>query len=149
MPFCQSCGSPVEGRFCAKCGAPTGLDPDAQTGSSAVPPASPVEHTLPENLAAALCYIPILGGVVFLLVEPYNHNKLIRFHAFQALYLVAAMFVADIVIGSIFGVVGMFWAFVPIIRLAFFAILVFVALRAFKGQKIVLPVIGPFAEKQA
>src|SRR5439155_5732480 len=106
MPFCQSCGSPVEGRFCAKCGAPTGLDPDAQTGSSAVPPASPVEHTLPENLAAALCYIPILGGVVFLLVEPYNHNKLIRFHAFQALYLVAVIIVLNIVLTSVFGVFG-------------------------------------------
>jgi uncharacterized membrane protein len=149
MAFCQNCGSPVEGRFCAKCGAPTGLDPGAASSSSTIPPAGTAAPEFAPNLASALCYIPILGGVAFLLVEPYNRNKLIRFHAFQSLYLVAALFVIDIVLSSLFGVIGIFWAFFPIIRLAFFGVLIFVAMKAYKGQKIVLPVIGPLAEKQA
>ena len=149
MAFCQNCGSPVEGRFCAKCGTPAGVGPEAPAGPSAIPPAGSAASGLSDNLAAALCYIPIIG-VVFLLIEPYSRNKLIRFHAIQSLVLVAAMWVTMLIISSVFEIMGgLMWTFYPLIRLAFFAILVFAALRAYKGTKIVLPVIGPMAEKWA
>jgi uncharacterized membrane protein len=142
MAFCQNCGSPVEGRFCAKCGAPAGAGGFPQ---------SPVAggSGLTDNLASALCYIPIVG-LIFLLVEPYNRNKLIRFHAWQSLFLVAAMFVLGWVISSFITILGGFyWAFYPVIRLAFFIVFVYSGIKAYKGQKVVLPVIGPLAEQQA
>ena len=149
MAFCQNCGSPVEGRFCAKCGTPAGVEPGAPAGPTAIPPAGSAAPGLSDNLAAALCYIPIIG-VVFLLIEPYSRNQLIRFHAIQSLLLVAAMWVTMLIISSVFEIMGgLMWTFYPLIRLAFFAILVFAALRAYKGTKIVLPVIGPLAEKWA
>src|SRR5262245_59123493 len=98
MAYCQSCGSPVEGRFCPKCGAPTGLDPTA--------PPLQGEFSLPkgvglsDNLAAALSYIPIVG-LIFLLLEPYSRNRLVRFHAIQSLLLVAATWLAMRVISSV------------------------------------------------
>jgi len=148
MAFCQTCGSPVDGRFCAKCGAPSGVDPGAASGPPPDPPAFNASG-LSENLAAALSYIPLVG-VVFLLLEPYSRNKLIRFHAIQSLLMVAAMWLTMIVITSAFEIMGgMLWTFYPLIRLVFLAAIVYTAIRAYKGTKIVLPVIGPMAEKWA
>ena len=147
MAFCQNCGSQVDGKFCAKCGAPSGQDTETP-GPNAIPPAASGEPGLADNIAGALCYIPILG-VIFLLIEPYSRNKLIRFHAFQSLFLVAAMFVINIALTALFE---MFWgvfAFYALFKLIYIGLLIFLALKAFKGEKVVLPVIGPLAQKQA
>ncbi|MDQ2947203.1 MAG: hypothetical protein M3Y27_14945, partial [Acidobacteriota bacterium] len=88
MTYCTNCGSPVEGRFCPKCGAaaPAGANvPPAAAGTGYVPPGPPPGPSgyppqqaaglgMEENLASALCYIPIVG-LIFLLIEPYNKNK--------------------------------------------------------------------------
>ena len=62
--------------------------PPAAQASPAVnlPPVSAAG--LPENTAAALCYLlGLVTGIIFLVLEPYNKNKLIRFHAFQSIFL--------------------------------------------------------------
>src|SRR5215472_10382164 len=87
MSYCPKCGSPVDGKFCAKCGA--SVDPAAGTagGAGAQAQTAPGSASLgmEENVAAALCYIPIVG-LIFLLVEPYSKNKTIKFHALQSLF---------------------------------------------------------------
>jgi uncharacterized membrane protein len=148
MAYCQSCGSPVEARFCAKCGAPTGFDPSAPPlkGEFSLPGKA---AGLSDNLAAALSYIPIIG-LIFLLLEPYSRNRMVRFHAIQSILLVVAMWVTMLVITSVFEIMGgLLWTFYPLIRLAFFAVFILAAIRAYKGVKMVLPVIGPLAEKWA
>src|SRR5579885_2202750 len=101
MAFCANCGSQVEGRFCARCGAPVAPG-SAATGPEVPPPAAPAPAGgLSDNVAAALCYLlTIVTGVLFLVLEPYNKNKLIRFHAFQAIFLGVAWFVAVILLAS-------------------------------------------------
>src|SRR5437762_53663 len=97
MAYCPNCGSTVEGKFCAKCGTAVGIG--TTPGSSSFPsepPGSPAASGLTDNIAGALCYTVILG-IVFLLIEPYKRNKLIRFHAFQALFLCGALIVVNIV----------------------------------------------------
>ena len=101
------------------------------------------------NVASALCYVPLLGGIVFLLMEPYNRNKLIRFHAFQALYLFGAIFLVNIVLTTFLGIFWSFWGMYRLLRLAYFALWAFMGYKAYMGEKVVLPVIGPLAEKQA
>src|ERR1043165_3659002 len=92
MPFCANCGAPVEGRFCAKCGTPVSAD---MPGAGA-PPMGPVRTAsasagLSDNVASALCYFcTIITGVLFLLLEPYNRRRTVRFHAFQAIFLFVA-----------------------------------------------------------
>ena len=101
-----------------------------------------------DNLAGALAYIPIVG-IIFLLIEPYNRNKAIRFHAFQGLFLLAASIVTSIVMSTIASV---FWGLVflmPFVNLVFVGIWLFLMFKTYTGEKIVLPVIGPIAEKQA
>src|SRR5215469_12870787 len=144
MAFCPNCGSAVEGKFCAKCGAAVGLGSDPAAGSY-VPPQNPGPGAsgLTDNVAGALCYIPIIG-LIFLLIEPYNRNRLIRFHAFQSLFLLAAAIVCNIFIGIVTSIVGwgvyFLWA---LVRLAFFVLWLFLIFKTFSGAKVVLPVIGP------
>ncbi len=158
MTYCAKCGSPVEGRFCAKCGAPAAADPGA--GGGGVPP-GPQGGTaglgMEENLAAALCYIPLIG-IIFLVVEPYNKNRMIRFHAFQSLFYLAAWIVVGIclgIFGSIlfaampFGLWQLWLLLSRLVELALFVGLIILAVKAYQGQRFVAPIIGPLAEKQA
>ena len=101
-----------------------------------------------DNLAGALAYIPIIG-IIFLLIEPYNRNKAIRFHAFQGLFLLAASIVASIVLST---VASIFWGLVflmPFVHLIFVGLWIFLMFKTYSGERIVLPIIGPIAEKQA
>jgi uncharacterized membrane protein len=150
MTYCQNCGSPVEGRYCAKCGAATGQDAGATLEQPATPPPPGTDFkTMSANVASALCYIPLLGGIVFLLMEPYNRNKLIRFHAFQALYIFGAIFLLNIVLTTFIEIFWSFWGMYRLLRLAYFALWAYMGYKAYMGEKVVLPVIGPLAEKQA
>jgi len=148
MPFCQNCGSAVDGRFCAKCGAPVAAVSGAPPGSSTIPPSGSSASGLSDNLAGALAYIPILG-IIFLLVEPYNRNKTVRFHAFQGLFLLGVSIVVHI---GMSAVVALMWGMLfimPLINLAFVGLWLYLMYQTYQGRKIALPIIGPLAEKQA
>jgi uncharacterized membrane protein len=143
MAFCPSCGAAVEGRYCAKCG--TAVDP-------AAPPAAQVPVVsaagLPENTAAALCYLlGLITGIIFLVLEPYNKNKLIRFHAFQSIFLHVAVIIVWVVLRTVLPW-GVWWV-ISLIDLAFFILWIFLLVQTYQGKKIVLPVIGDLAAKQA
>jgi uncharacterized membrane protein len=94
---------------------------------------------------------------LFLVLEPYNKNKTIRFHAFQSIFLWVAVVVLYIVagilsvalgalpfIGFLFSVV--LWAALGLGCLFLWLMLMY---KAYNGEKWVLPVVGPLAEKQA
>jgi uncharacterized membrane protein len=112
---------------------------------------------LEQNLAAALCYIPIIG-LVFLLIEPYNRNRTIRFHAWQAVLYAIAWFIIMAVLGIVgltvhaimpFGVWALWALLMRLVHLALLIGLIFAAVKAYQGQRLVLPIIGPIAERQA
>jgi len=110
-----------------------------------------------ENLASALCYIPIVG-LIFLLIEPYNKNKTIRFHAFQSIFYFIAWIVVSIGLGIVFmimytalpyGVHGILGLVSWLIRLGFFAGWIWMAVKAYQRERFEMPIIGPLAAKQA
>ena len=157
MTYCSKCGSPVEGKFCAKCGA--AVDPAASPAAGTPPPATGGAPALgmDENIAAALCYIPIIG-LIFLLIEPYNKNRNIKFHALQSIFYCVAWIVIEICLGIISGIVfaatpyGMwsFWSGIrSLVWLAFFVGLVIMAVKAYQRSRFLMPIIGPMAEKQS
>ena|ERR1700680_1484474 len=160
MTYCAKCGAPVEGKFCAKCGSPVAAAPgDAPPPPPGAPPPPAANPALgmDENVAAALCYIPIVG-LIFLLVEPYNKNRNIKFHAMQSLFYCVAWIVVVICLGIVGGIMfammpfGMWSLWILVTRLAQLALfvgLVIMAVKAYQGSRFVMPIIGPLAEKQA
>jgi uncharacterized membrane protein len=143
MAFCPNCGAAVEGRYCAKCGTAV----DATAPPSATAPAAAAAG-LSENTAAALCYLlGLITGIIFLILEPYNKNKLIRFHAFQSIFLHVAVLIVWVAIRAVLPF--SLWFLITLVDLAFLVLWLVMLIQTYQGKKIVLPVIGDLAAKQA
>ena len=174
MPFCGSCGAQVEGRFCAKCGTPaqvaSGAEPAVAPAMAAVPGAvppaaafqavpQPAAQPMADNIASMLCYIlGFVTGIIFLVLEPYNRNRAIRFHAFQSIFLWVAFFGVWIVLQVVASMLVAIhlWSLLPVIGLigtviwlGSMVLAIVLMVKAYQGQALVLPVIGPLAQKQA
>jgi uncharacterized membrane protein len=147
MPrFCASCGSLVaEGALaCTSCGATVG----PSVGGGAAPATATTGLT--ENLAGALAYVTFLPAVAFLLLEPFNKNPFVRFHAFQSIFLTVALFVlnfASMLLGSALGMAGL--AVLPLLWLATLGLWIVLIYKAYQGRIFKLPVIGDLAEQRA
>jgi uncharacterized membrane protein len=119
----------------------------SQTNTAAPQPtAQPAQSGLSDNAAGALAYVTIIPAIVFLIVEPYNRNRYVRFHAWQSIFLGIAAFAVDTVL-SFIPIVG--WILLPVAMLGFLILWIVVLLKALKGQRFKLPLIGKFAEQQA
>lgn len=109
---------------------------------------------LPETVAGALAYF-LLPAIVFLLVEPYNKSRFVRFHSFQCL----GVCLAGLVIGAMLRAAGFALFFIPalgrllfllvsmVVSLAFFAVWVVLIVKALQGEMFKLPLVGDFAER--
>lgn len=162
-------GSMDQGGFQNQGGAPPppgGYPPPGgpQNPGGFPPPQSPTSSGLQDNVAALLCYLPFLLGlvvsIVFLVIEPYNTNRLIRFHAFQSIFLTVALFVAGITL----LVLGLIAGFIPVLGLVIsllstmlslliwlgaMILYLFMMYKSYNNERVVLPLVGPQAEKQA
>ena len=158
MVFCAKCGAVLtEGAtFCGSCGAPSG---PAASGvpASAAPAAAP--GAMAANVAGLLAYVlGFITGIIFLVLEPYNKDKFIRFHAFQSIFFNVAMIVfwiaytiVSTVLGFVsFGILGIVMAILGL--LIFLGILVywvFLMYKAYNNEKYMIPYIGKLAAQQA
>jgi len=162
MAFCAKCGAQLqEGvAFCGSCGAPAGAAASgAAPAGGAAPAAAPASTSsgLTSNVAGMIAYITIIPAIIFLVMEPYNKDKYVRFHAFQSLFFNIAWFI--LVVAMMF--VGIALGFIPVlgwildillwlvIGFGGFAIWVFLLVKAYGNQKFELPVIGKMAAQQA
>ena len=112
-----------------------------------------------DNVASALCYV--LGwitGIVFLVLAPYNQNRNIKFHAWQSIFFFGGVTVASIVPSIISGVIlsslsfglwSIFHMIYLVFDLAVLAAWIFLMFKAYNNQRVVLPIVGPLAEKQS
>jgi uncharacterized membrane protein len=111
------------------------------------PPVQPAQSGLSDNAAGALAYVTIIPAIVFLIVEPYNRNSFIRFHSWQSIFLGIAAFAVDTIF-SFIPIIGWF-ILIPLFMIAFFVLWIIVIVKALKGERFKLPIIGKFAEQQA
>ena len=111
------------------------------------PPPPPVAQSgLSDNAAGALAYVTIIPAIIFLIVEPYNRNSYVRFHSWQSIFFCIAAFAIHIVL-SLIPVIG--WILVPFVALGLLVVWIILLLKALKGERFQLPVIGKFAAQQA
>ncbi|HWB85264.1 MAG TPA: hypothetical protein VG675_14065 [Bryobacteraceae bacterium] len=145
MPFCSQCGNQVGPRdgFCGVCGARQPVDlpphPDPQDPFAGITP----------RTASILCYIPAVGwiaSVIVLAADRFRQDRVVRFHAFQGLYLFVAWLLDDWVVRPMF-------LFIPhypvsrIIELVLLAMSIFMIVKASHDEKFSLPVFGELAER--
>ncbi len=146
MAFCPTCGTQIaDGASCPKCAGAT-----AQSVSATA--AAPGAAGLTDNVAGALAYVTIIPAIVFLVLEPFNKKRFVRFHSFQCLFFAAAWIVLWIGLAFIGHIPFLGWATVllwPLVSLAGFVIWLILVLKAYQGKMFKLPVIGDMAEQQA
>ena len=146
MPFCSTCGTQIaEGASCPKCAGA------AAQGGNAIA-AAPAAAGLADNVAGALAYVTIIPAILFLVLEPFNKKRFVRFHSFQCIFFAIAWTVVWIVLAFIGHIPFLGWATLllwPLIGLAGFVIWLILVIKAYQGQMFKLPVIGDMAEQQA
>jgi len=147
MAFCSSCGAQIPDgtTMCAACSA-------RATAPPAAPAAPASTGGMTDNVAGMLAYITIIPAIIFLVMEPYNKKRFVRFHAFQCVFFTVAWIVLWIALGIVAHIPFFGWLTIliwPLIGLGGLIVWIILLLKANQGQMWKLPVIGDMAEKQA
>lgn len=176
--FCNHCGTPLAAvppqppqppadfppSYAAAPTPPPSDFPPSYAAAANPPPAAPTAYPpaaassgLSDNSAAALAYVTIIPAILFLILEPYNKIRLVRFHSMQCI----GLFVVAVVLHFAITIFGSVLHIIPFLGVIFTLLLhvalsigIFIAwlmciMKASKGEYFKLPVIGDFAAKQA
>jgi len=111
---------------------------------------------LQPNVASMLCYLcGWVTGLIFLLIE--KDNKEVKFHAWNSIAIDVAIFAIYIALAIVATIITMIsfslghivWFLTSLLWLGLLAVKIVMMVKAYQGQRLKLPVIGDFAEKQA
>jgi len=133
------------------------IPPPPSAGPGPEPGPQSTSTGLPSNVAAAIACIPLIGGIIFYILE--KHDSFVRFYAMQSIifggawilcwivYLVAHTILGSIpAIGLFFAIIlGIAWA---LISVAFLVIWIVTMVKAFTNVRWDIPYIGPIARQQ-
>lgn len=142
---------------------PDPVDPIDPVEPKAIPvtesgtPSHPTSTGLPSNVAAALACFPLIGGIIFYLLE--KRDSFVRFYAMQSIIFGAIWILFNIVSSIIHGI---FWAIPGIgplfaglwalvsalVQIAFLVVLIIAIVKAFGGVRWDIPWVGPIARRQ-
>ena len=166
MHFCTQCGAELShGRFCGQCGAPVepvlaerwvGTRPVGEGRSE--PSSSEDFGAITEWHLGALAYLTPLLALFFLLCPPMSNSRFVRFHSYQCLFLaLAAIAAVTAILGILsYSLVGVqspslvLWTILFVVfKIAFLAVLILAAYRAWHGQEYKLPLLGSLAARYA
>jgi uncharacterized membrane protein len=139
--------------------------PDPADPTQPPPPSSPEPELrttststgLPSSVAAAIACIPLIGGIIFYILE--KKDSFVRFYAMQSIIFGCAWFLFNIVsavvhavfgaIPGIGGILVFFWAIVAaLVHLAFLVVMIIAIVKAFTGVRWDIPYVGPIARRQ-
>jgi len=154
MAFCASCGTQMadNAAFCPNCGKAAGQAASAGTSAAPAPAGAPATAAMPmeENIAGMLAYFTIIPAIIFLIIEPFNRNRFVRFHSFQCLFTCAALIVLHILLSFFSYVLPlMMFAIWGLLGLAELALWLLLVVKAYQHEMFKLPIVGDMAEKQA
>lgn len=112
---------------------------------------------LPQNIAGALAYLTFIPAIIFLVIDPYNKNRFVRFHSIQCLLswtagtlLAIGLKLSGLVLFHVptLGplVIVLLWGTAVLAVVMIWLVLI---VKALQGEMFMLPVLGNFAELYA
>lgn len=121
------------------------------------PASSETASGLPSNVAATLACFPLLGGIIFYLLE--KRDPFVRFYAMQSIIfglawvvfviawnIVHAVLAPIPALGWLFGL--MLWLIWAVASVGVLVLWIITMVKAFSGVRWDIPYIGPMARKQ-
>jgi uncharacterized membrane protein len=153
MPFCSQCGNQVTPAdlYCGKCGARQPAS-SSSSASSSSPPPRPMPNALQSinpKTASILCYVPWVGwiaAIVVLASDRFRHDRAVRFHAFQGLYLFVAWLIADQVMRPLLDGIAHLHIY-QLIEAGLLGMAIFMMVKASHDQMYSLPLFGELAQR--
>jgi len=144
MPFCTQCGNAVANhdQFCWRCGARQSAPTMPAVGSDPLAGISP-------RTASILSYVPGIGWIaciIWLASDRFRHDRPVRFHAFQGLYLFVAWLMNAWVIRPL-SFFSLHLQIDKMIDLALIIMWIFMMIKASHGEMYSLPLFGELAER--
>jgi uncharacterized membrane protein len=115
-----------------------------------IPGSDPMASLNPRT-ASVLCYVPGIGWIISIVVlaaDRFRRDRVVRFHAFQGLYLFVAWLMADWVLRPMFDVF-----LIPrmqiyrIVEIVLLGMSVFMMLKAGQNEAFSLPLFGELAHR--
>jgi uncharacterized membrane protein len=111
---------------------------------------------LPSNVAAALATVPLVGGIIFYILE--KQDNFVRYYAMQSIVFGAIWILFNIVSKIVFAVFGsipaiggifvFFWAILAaLVHIVFLVIWVIALIKALTNVRWDIPYVGPIARK--
>jgi uncharacterized membrane protein len=121
------------------------------------PEVNPSMTGLPSNIAAAIACIPLIGGIIFYILE--KRDGFVRFYAMQSIIFGGAWLLFNIVYAIVHVIfasvpaIGVFlsllWGLVGmLVHLTFVVIWIIATIKAFTNVRWDIPYVGPVARKQ-
>jgi uncharacterized membrane protein len=146
MAFCNMCGTQIAdgATVCPVCAGRTAA-PTVVVPTLAAP-------GLADNVAGMLAYFTIIPAILFLVLEPYNKSRFVRFHAWQSIFFNIAWWILWIGLRIVVHIpfLGFLTLLVwPLVGLGGFIVWIILVIKANQGQTFKLPVIGDLAQQQA
>jgi len=135
MAFCNTCGAQIAdgATTCAACSGRAAVVVPASAGGG-----------LADNVAGMLAYFTIIPAIIFLVLEPYNRSRFVRFHAWQSIFFNVAWWIVWIGLRILIHIP--FMGFLTVFVWPLWIILV---MKANQNQMFKLPVIGDLAQQQS
>lgn len=126
--------------FCPVCGRSTA-------------PGDLFSRGLSDKAPSAFAYVLILPAIVFLLVPPFRHSRLIRFHCWQSLLFTLGSVILALVLRLMFVIFSslalLAWLLLGIGAIGVFILWCVLVVKAAQGSRFELPVIGRWADRLA
>jgi uncharacterized membrane protein len=118
----------------------------APPGQYPPPGYAPAAAGLSTNTAAALAYLTFIPAIIFLVLDPYRQNSLIRFHACQCIVL-TLVDIAGGVVFSFLGTIGLMLR--GLLGLVLFVFWLIAIIQASRGERYHVPIVGDLAESMS
>jgi uncharacterized membrane protein len=117
----------------------------------------PTTTGLPSNIAAALACFPLIGGIIFYVLE--KRDGFVRFYAMQSIIFGAVWILFGIVWRILYAILAsipalgvifafLLWLIWAIVNVAFLIVLIIAIVKAFSGVRWDIPWVGTMARRQ-